>query len=121
MSGVRSGIQVAVSEQDEILSSELQAGSASPPASTAAAGACSWGDTAMRRKNPQTVRGWARKYKRMHARYDDVKATADAYKERLIEAREKIAALKAARDRANAADWSHYDRALDATTARELA
>src|SRR6185436_6939424 len=109
MSGVRSGIQVAVSEQDEILSSELQAGSASPPASTAAAGACSWGDTAMRRKNPQTVRGWARKYKRMHARYDEFqaradefKARADAFEERLIRARKEIAALVAQRDQAKA-------------------
>ena len=86
----------------------------------------------MRRKNPQTVRGWARKYKRMHARYDDVKARADefkaradAFEERLIRARKEIAALvaelKAERDRVIADNWAQYDRAVDQTTARELA
>jgi len=54
----------------------------------------------MRRKNPQTVRGWARKYKRMHARYDEFKARADAFEERLIRARKEIAALVAQRDQA---------------------
>lgn len=78
-----------------------------------------------KRKNPQTLRGWARKYKRMHAAYlktfDDLKAQSFAYREQLIEARVAIAKLKAERDRAVAADWAAFDGAVDATTAAEVA